>query len=702
MPQPRAQTAAMDGSCATSSAADLPLKPAPELPSECVEHILWFVSRETEGDPRVIRTLSQISKSWKRAADREATYAAMLLHRYGIANLALPFTRHRVDWGLNGGTLNRAPNREFAPVDPANIENHDETRERARFERSDVDFAEFDYRTPTDVWTAEEMRAELRRAGYPENVPFDEWRTERFVPSPSSAAAMLARRNARAPDARACFLEWHEDYGDAEPRLFRRMHEAWAIVEKAFATQGMESVWSTILPGETKERCDAFARYWHVSGQNPARQMHPSLALLYRLRGGQMVYSIHAQVCGAGGFPFGPPDAFDALSCRRGVLGGFSAYDDNRCTALLSFDHAVVWARRFRLHKHEAFTDVSSLDEMGRMWMRDTFRLAPIAGSWYDSEWNPLCADVAKGTVHAHIPPLDNEDGPNHPWAPPTAHPKKRFGVAYDACDWFVEYASRVSDGMYRVADDIEPFPTVSVIPGIGHMDAVLRGPMMWRIPRSSFQGRSMDAHETTLYEHVSHGALRVTVGVVHAGIQAIDESWTLNRSPAGSDHFVYEVTFSLLSEDEQRRRFAESGLAGSSTFTPLRRVRLERRRWVIKEGVEVFGERWFSEQQQVVEGRGVIGLHPELSAGGESFSYRSMTDTSRNISPRVILEFEHASKRRADLRKRTDLRMTLQQDGKATASMSGAFTFSTDAPGAELEATCPEFFLQTPAYVFG
>ena len=684
-----------------SSAEGLPLEPERELPSECVERILWFVSRETEGDPRVIRSLARISKSWKRAADENATYAAMVLHRYGIEDLALPFTRHRVDWGLNGGTLNRAPNREHALIDPAKIgDEEDEYADEPQFERSDIDFAEFDFRTPTDTWTAEEMRAELRKAGLPEDVRFDESRTERFVPSPSSAAAMLARRNAKAPDARACFLEWHEDYGDVEPRLFRRMRASWSVVENAFATQGMESILSTILPGETKKRCDAFARYWHMAGpgQKPARQMHPSLALLYRLRGGQMLYSPRAQVCGNGGFELGTPDAFDALSCRLGVFGGVSVYSDNRCVAMLSFDHAVVWTRRFRLHDLEAYMDLHPPpDKAERIsGMADAFRLAPIAGSWYDAEWNALCADVANGTVHAHVPPIGGPREPRHPWAAPTAHPAERFDVAFDACDWFGEYANRVLDGMYRVAHDVEPLGLAQA------PDAVLRGPMMWRIPRSSFQGGSMDAHETTLYEHVSRGALRVTVGVVHVGIQARDDPQRLNQSPAGNDVFAYEVTFSLLSEEEQRRRFAESGLAGSSTFTPLRSARLERRRWVIKEGVEVFAQLWFSEKEQVVEGPGVIGLHPELSAGGDPFCYCSMTNAPRTISSRVMMEFENAAKWRVDLR-------MMLQDGKefvdgfqAISSMAGAFVFSTDAPGEEFEATCPEFMLQKPAYVFG
>ncbi len=688
-----------------SSSMGLPLEPAPELPCECVERILWFVSRDTEGDPRVIRGLARLSKTWKLAADANATYAAMLLHRYGIEDLSVPFTRHRIEWGPNGGTLNRAPNRDFAFFDPAKIA--EEFAEE--FERSDkMDFGAFDFRTPTDVWTAEEMRLELTKAGHPPDVRFDASRTERFVPSPSSAAAMMARRKQKAPDARACFLEWHEDYGDVEPRLFRRMHEAWAIVENAFLTQGAPSVLSTILPGETKERCDAFARYWYISGtpkKHIINEMHPSLALLYRLRGGQMVFSPHAAMAGAGGFALRSPDAFDALSCRSGVLGGFSVYDDNRCVALFSFDHAVVWTRRFKLHELEATSDVlthRSPEKMDRyLEMVQAFMRAPFAGSWHDAEWNSLCADVKRGTIHAHVPPL-GDLAPDHPWAPPTAHPRERFGVEYDACDWFGEYANRVYDGMYRVAHDVEPFALHSMDPN-APADMSLIGPMMWRIPRSSFQGGSIDAHETTLYEHVSRGALRVTVGVAHAGVETRDDPRCVNKRPSGSNVFTYEVTFSLLSEEEQRRRFAESESAGGiETFEPVRVARLETRRWVIREGVAVFNESWFSEKEQVVEGPGVIGLHPTLAAGGESFRYRSMTSAPRTISSRVMKEFEDAAKWRVDLRMMLQDARDYVDVMMATSSMAGSFTFSTGAPGAEFEATCPEFMLQTPAYVFG
>ena len=263
-----------------------------ELPSECVERILWYLSRSTDGDPKVIRESARISKTWKRAADTGATYAAMLLHRFGIDDLSVPFTRDRVDWGPDA-TLNRVPDRTHAPFDPSKIA--DATAET--FSRSDIDFEAFDYRTPTDLWTEDEIRAELKKlnpnAGIAE---FTESRTERFVPSPRSAKAMLKRRNKKAANAKGCFHEWFSDFGDVEPSLFRKTNDAWRVVENAFATQGMSSVLSTILPGETKARCDTFAAYLRDFNA-PTKPMHPSLALMYRLRGGQMTFSPHAVAC---------------------------------------------------------------------------------------------------------------------------------------------------------------------------------------------------------------------------------------------------------------------------------------------------------------------------------------------------------------------------------------------------------------------
>ena len=244
-----------------------------------------------------------------------------------------------------------------------------------------------------------------------------------------------------------------------------------------------------------------------------------------------------------------------------------------------------------------------------------TLPAAPFAGRGTTA--TGTLGGVKKGTIHAHVPPLGGPAKPDHPWAPPTAHPEERFGVEYDACDWFGEYANRVYDGMYRVVHDVED--SWHENPSAPDRPLPLIGPMMWRIPRSSFQGGSMDAHETTLYSHVSRGALQVTVGVAHASIEAHDDPRRVNQPPDGSDIFTYEVTLSLLSEDEQRRRFAESGLAGSTRFEPLRSAQLKTRRWVIKEGMEVLGEYWFSDLEEVVEGPGVIGLFPRPPRGEPS-----------------------------------------------------------------------------------
>ena len=671
--------------------------PTVELPFECVERILWFLSRSTEGDVRVIRETALVSKTWKRAADTDATYAALLLHRFGIDDLSVPFTRHRVDWGKGGATLNRPPNRTHAAFDPAKIaEATEET-----FHRDDLDFGAFDFRTPTDLWTVGEMRAELMGDLGRDRVPrFTETRTERFVPSPKSQNAMLARRAQKAKNATECFHEWFSDFGDVEPGLFRRTNRAWRLVENAFTEQGMASVLSTILPGETKTRCDAFADYFRT--QTAAKnQMHPSLALMYRLRGGQMVFSPHAATCGAGGGRLTHPDVFDARSCRLGLLGGLSVYDDNRCVSMLSFDHAVVWTRRYLLHDEEA-TLVSSPGLAEYDQLNDMFRMVPFAGSWHDSMHNSLCVDVAHGTIHAHVPPLGSA-APDYPWAPENA-------AHGDVCDWFAEYAKRVELGVYRVVHDVPPFRLADMDPS-APPDMVLDGPMMWRMPRATLEATQPRANEgeTTLYEHTSFGALRVTVGVTYTGLQPIDAPDTYNEPVDGRNIFAYEVTFTLLSEDDQRTAWENSAstvLGSSSSFTPVPKARLKSRRWVCKEAVtakaleinnlnkpfrngDLDAEVW--SEPEIVEGEGVIGLTPTLTAGGDSFRYRSMTTFSRHAPEKILDSFSGPE---------------CVWESSVRGVMSGGFTFAALPGGGarevEFVATSPEFTCKAPQYVFG
>ena len=664
-----------------------------ELPSECVERILWYLSRSTDGDPKVIRESARISKTWKRAADTGATYAAMLLHRFGIDDLSVPFTRDRVDWGPDA-TLNRVPDRTHAPFDPSKIA--DATAET--FSRSDIDFEAFDYRTPTDLWTEDEIRAELKKlnpnAGIAE---FTESRTERFVPSPRSAKAMLKRRNKKAANAKGCFHEWFSDFGDVEPSLFRKTNDAWRVVENAFATQGMSSVLSTILPGETKARCDTFAAYFRDFNA-PTKSMHPSLALMYRLRGGQMTFSPHAVMCGAGGMRFTHPDAFDASSCRLGVFGGLSVYDDNRCTSMLSFDHAVVWVRWLMLHHEEADTDAMP-GQIAYTQMAEAFRLVPFAGSWHDALHNSLCVDVERGTIHAHVPPLGGA-APDYPWKPENA------AVPGDVCEWFTEYARRVEAGVYRVAHDVEPFRLADMDPHASP-DMVLSGPMMWRMPRVT--GKTSISYEDRLYEHTSFGALRVTVGVAYTGIQPIDAPHYFNGPVHGQSIYAYEVSFTLLSEEEQRTAWekGDSSIFGSSSsFQPIREARLKSRRWECEEVVyarardretdESFNhgdlDREIWSEPEIVEGEGVIGLTPTLTAGGDTFRYRSMTTVSRHPSHRVLAPLHEINK---------DCTWGVSLSGV----MSGGFTFVAIPEGArevEFVAQCPAFMCEAPQYVFG
>ena len=664
-----------------------------ELPSECVERILWYLSRSTDGDPKVIRESARISKTWKRAADTGATYAAMLLHRFGIDDLSVPFTRNRVDWGPDA-TLNRVPDRTHAPFDPSKIA--DATAET--FSRSDIDFEAFDYRTPTDLWTEDEIRAELKKlnpnAGIAE---FTESRTERFVPSPRSAKAMLKRRNKKAANAKGCFHEWFSDFGDVEPSLFRKTNDAWRVVENAFATQGMSSVLSTILPGETKARCDTFAAYFRDFNA-PTKPMHPSLALMYRLRGGQMTFSPHAVMCGAGGVRFTHPDAFDASSCRLGVFGGLSVYDDNRCTSMLSFDHAVVWVRWLMLHHEEADTDAMP-GQIAYTQMAEAFRLVPFAGSWHDALHNSLCVDVERGTIHAHVPPLGGA-APDYPWKPENA------AVPGDVCEWFTEYARRVEAGVYRVAHDVEPFRLADMDPHASP-DMVLSGPMMWRMPRVT--GKTSISYEDRLYEHTSFGALRVTVGVAYTGIQPIDAPHYFNGPVHGQSIYAYEVSFTLLSEEEQRTAWekGDSSIFGSSSsFQPIREARLKSRRWECEEVVyarardretdESFNhgdlDREIWSEPEIVEGEGVIGLTPTLTAGGDTFRYRSMTTVSRHPSHRVLAPLHEINK---------DCTWGVSLSGV----MSGGFTFVAIPEGArevEFVAQCPAFMCEAPQYVFG
>jgi len=350
------------------------------------------------------------------------------------------------------------------------------------------------------------------------------------------------------------------------------------------------------------------------------------------------------------------------------------------------------------LYHEEADTDAMP-GQIAYTQMAEAFRLVPFAGSWHDALHNSLCVDVERGTIHAHVPPLGGA-APDYPWKPENA------AVPGDVCEWFTEYARRVEAGVYRVAHDVEPFRLADMDPHASP-DMVLSGPMMWRMPRVT--GKTSISYEDRLYEHTSFGALRVTVGVAYTGIQPIDAPQYFNGPVHGQSIYAYEVSFTLLSEEEQRTAWekGDSSIFGSSSsFQPIREARLKYRRWECEEVVyarardretdESFNhgdlDREIWSEPEIVEGEGVIGLTPTLTAGGDTFRYRSMTTVSRHPSHRVLAPLHEINK---------DCTWGVSLSGV----MSGGFTFVAIPEGArevEFVAQCPAFMCEAPQYVFG
>jgi uncharacterized protein affecting Mg2+/Co2+ transport len=132
---------------------------------------------------------------------------------------------------------------------------------------------------------------------------------------------------------------------------------------------------------------------------------------------------------------------------------------------------------------------------------------------------------------------------------------------------------------------------------------------------------------------------LRVQASAVHA-----TAAFDTRRGIA----FVYRVRFRLLSEQEQ----VESGVPPSRV---LRSAQLRDRHWIITDGDGKTSE---------VQGEGVIGLFPVLTAGGPEFFYQSMT----------------------------------YHQGRLEGSMRGSFGFSADN-GTALQVVCNPFPLRVPDY---
>ena len=131
--------------------------------------------------------------------------------------------------------------------------------------------------------------------------------------------------------------------------------------------------------------------------------------------------------------------------------------------------------------------------------------------------------------------------------------------------------------------------------------------------------------------------------------------AWMAEHSDLAVDAFVYSISFTLMSLDEQQA----AGVA------PLHSCQLVSRHWIITDAAGRTDE---------VRGAGVIGEHPLLLPGGPAFRYQSQTPVRRTTAGRG-------------------------------GRMLGAFTFVPGSlatrTGAEFDAACAQFELAVPDWVF-
>ena len=405
-------------------------------------------------------------------------------------------------------------------------------------------------------------------------------------------------RARRARDERHCFRQWHAAYGDMDPPLFRRVKRAWDAVEAAVPP----AVLRTMLPGVSRRRCDDAARRF----DDALPGMHPALSALYRYRGGQAL----------SGRTGDPNDPRQREEFTLGVFGGHSFYGKAPVTRFLSFAHALnastSLARECRDREAMTSGGVVTRSDGTLGYSETTPRYAPVPSEYKymlriacDAWAEPaFCvgADVRTGKPYVHRGLAGA--GPYGMGYAPAAPPGETV------VEWLEEYARRVSAGVYRVED----------------MHRL--GPVMWRAPRAAAENANVvtpfssdearaaaeAAPETTVWEHTTRG-VRVRVSTVCL----ISSREALAHMGGADVSYTYSVNLALLSEEEQR-------VAGDPA--PILRAQLATRRWVIhrprgEEEVEAGSPR--GEESEVVEGPGVIGEHPALTAGGPAFEYQSL-----------------------------------------------------------------------------
>ncbi|KAL6774213.1 CEHC1 [Auxenochlorella protothecoides x Auxenochlorella symbiontica] len=296
-----------------------------------------------------------------------------------------------------------------------------------------------------------------------------------------------------------------------------------------------------------------------------------------------------------------PRGRWQSLDAFCGVFGGYSLYDDYVTMGLLSLGEILALS--------------SSWNSQGG---RDSSSLIFACSQ---GSVKQICIDKVNGAVASIL---------GQAVAFPAA-PEGAEGCAVQR--WFCEYARRLRDGVYA-ASPIFPLKRSPSTPCL-------------------YPVRSSGPH--------GPAQVAVTQGIrVHASVLFLPEYCSHPRDEARGTQaytFAYQITFSLLSEEEQAA--AWDGSLG--TFQPLLAVQLVNRTWrFLPTGHDPI----------LASGPGVVGLFPQLSAGGPSLTYTSCT-----------------------------------QMPCPTGRMTGSFGFKegdAEAQGTRfIEAACPTVHLTIPEYIY-
>ena len=291
--------------------------------------------------------------------------------------------------------------------------------------------------------------------------------------TPRNVAAMRATRRSRPRPARV-FRRMARRVRRSRPVKFRACKRAWDTVEGSFLDAGAEDIVDTIMPGMPRRHLEDLAAFLGRVRKAPSSPLHPDIELLYRLRGGQVVYV--SPCCPVvEGLDYRAPDERELCTFPMGLFGGHFFYGQMPCVRFLPLD--------MFLFRH------------GIPTAGCTEGLLPVAadhGGTGDGDGLVVCVDTRDGVPYVCDRSVFGPgliDGARVR-APAARH---RVGLVSGIRD-------AVADGVYAPRDVSNLHPSFRK--------------MMWRIPRVSLDNQLgwVGIPETEVCEATTRDALRVRV----------------------------------------------------------------------------------------------------------------------------------------------------------------------------------------------